>query len=226
VSEALVRWASDGDVGRLTLARPAKRNALSAAMVDEACRAMDDLVGAGARIVVLDAEGPVFCAGADLAEARLDLAAPAFERLVDALLESGVFVVGAVAGPALGAGVALAAVCPVVVCSSDAWFSLPEHTIGLFPSIVLAYLEEHVGPRRGLRMGLTGERLGAEEAASLGLVTDVVPPERLDAAVAQWIDVLRRDARVTDDARRAWRARFARPEFTARRRDLGRIIAS
>jgi enoyl-CoA hydratase/carnithine racemase len=221
-----IRLTIDGDVGRLTLNRPSKRNALSAEMVDRATQAIDELAAAGARIAVVDAEGPVFCSGADLAEVRDDLAAPSFERFVRGLLRTDVFFLAALEGPALGAGIAIAAACPVVLCTGNVWFALPEHAIGLFPSLVLAYAEESVGARRGLRMGLSGERLAADAALQCGLVSEVVAPGELDLAVDRWIGILRRDQRVTRDAARGWRARFDSESFVARRKILGEILAS
>ena len=222
----LIRTRVEADVGWLTLARPAKRNALTETMVDEAARAIDDFIDKDVSIVIVEAEGTIFCAGADIAEARSNLAAPSFERLLAALTHPAIFTIAAIEGPALGAGVAMAAACPIVVCTSEVWFSLPEHALGLFPSLVVAYIEEVLGPRRSLQMGLRGDRLTAQTALEHGLVNEVVQPEELEEAVQRWIEVLRRDPRVTRDAALGWRARFETESFRARRRVLGEIITA
>jgi enoyl-CoA hydratase len=221
----VIRAELDGPVGRLTLCRPEKRNALSAAMVDDAIGALDHFAASGARVALLDAEGPVFCAGADVAEARTDLHAPSFERLVLSIARPDLFVIALVRGPALGAGVALCAAAPVVVCAASAWLSLPERSLGLYPSLVIAYIEASVGPRRALQLGMSGDRLSPAEARDLGLVTDVVDADDIDEAACRWVALALADETVTTDACLGWSARYQSAAFTERRAVLGRIIS-
>lgn len=181
----LVDWSVDGPVGRVRLCRAVKRNALDHRLVDGVLGAAAELERAGALVAVLEAEPPVFCAGVDLTvPIGLDRDGPDL-RLLDGLTSSPLLWVAAVDGPALAAGMAVAAACPVVVASERAWFALPERDLLLFPGRVLSYLEPVLGPRHALQLALTGERLSAEQAHHLGLVGEVVSVDRFDTVVAR-----------------------------------------
>lgn len=214
-----VRHEHRGAVGWLWLSRPDKRNALSHAMVDDAVDAIDGFLDAGVAVAVLQAEGPVFCAGADVTEALSDTI-PASERLLARLMQDPLFWVAGLRGPALGAGVAVAAVCPVVVCTDSVHFELPEHRLGLFPSGVVAYIEASVGLRRSVELGLTGAPLTATEATACGLVNEVVPDDELESAITRWVELVCRDLLVARNAGRSWRSMFAAPGFVARKLEL------
>lgn len=214
-----VRHEHRDGVGWLWLSRPDKRNALSHAMVDDALNAMDGFADAGVEVAVLQAEGPVFCAGADVTEALGD-SNPASERLLARLMRDPLFWIAGLRGPALGAGVAIASVCPVVVCSDKVYFALPEHRLGLFPSGVVAYIEASIGLRRSVELGLTGAPLSAMEAIACGLVNEVVPDDELESAITRWVDLVGRDPLVARNAGRSWRSAFAGPGFVARKSEL------
>ena len=220
----LVHAEVDDAVGRLRLTRAHKRNALNAAMVHEALDAMDEFVAAGVRVAVLSADSPVFCSGNDLTEVPDQVENSVALRFVDALLNRPLFWVAAVSGPALGAGVALAAVCPVTVMAEHTWFSLPEVEIGLFPAGVVPYLERLVGPRTAFRAGLTGAPLAAADAFTAGLVDEVVPSEQMEDRVQSRVAELLRRPGVTDAARQAWQALFHTPEFTHRFDQMREIL--
>lgn len=220
----LVRTRVDGLVATLWLSRPGKRNALNHAMVDAAIVALTQLSEQGVRVVVLRADGAVFCAGADTTELD-DGLVPASERLLDALVSFDLFFVAAIEKPALGAGVSVAAACPLVLASADAWFALPERDLGMFPSGVMAFLEPLVGPRRALELGLTGARLDAVGAQRLGLVNEVVSGS-MEPALRRWLDILLADVWVTSSAAASWRTRFSTDEFRARKAVLDALLAA
>ena len=221
---SLVQASSHGAIGTLRLHRPEKRNALNHALVDQASQGIDRFVSDGVAVAVLEAEGPIFSAGADVDEALGSPDVPASERFIAKLMSSPLFFVASVAAPALGAGVAVVAVCPLAICSEDAWFSLPEIRLGLFPSGVMAYLEPSIGSRRCLELGLAERRLAAPEAAQIGLVNEAVPGARLAERVAEWTEHLAEHPAVTDRARMAWQLRFAAPSFVARKAELDRLL--
>jgi enoyl-CoA hydratase/carnithine racemase len=175
------------------LARPEKRNALCHALVDELTEVMGTT---DAQAMVLGAEGPVFCAGGDRSETHTDPVAS--DRLLALLRDTPLFVIARVEGPVLGAGVAVVRRCPVAVGTEAATFSLPEATMGVFPSPA-AYLEGAVGRRRILDVGLRGTPLPPGD-----LLTEVVDPDDVDAAVQRWVDVVRERPAVADMARRYW----------------------
>lgn len=220
----LVHAEIERQVGRLRFRRSDKRNALNEAMVNEALAAMDDFVAAGIRVAVLEADPPVFCAGNDLSEVPLQVEKSVSLRFIDALLDRPLFWVAAVSGPALGAGVAAVAVCPVTVAVETSWFALPEREIGLFPAGVLPYLEPVMGTRAAFRFGLTGVRLSAHDAVAAGLVDEVVGSEHLKQRVQDRLDELLLPPGVTDAARQAWQGTFRTPAFADRLEQMLRVL--
>lgn len=178
-------------VAVLTLDRPAQRNALSLAML-EALR--DALRGAeDARCVVIQAEGPAFCAGHDLREleaarAEADGGHAFFARTMAlcgeamrAVSEHPVPVIAAVEGIATAAGCQLAAACDIAYAAPAAGFCTPGVNIGLFCTTPAVALTRAVGERAAWEMLFTGRVVGAAEAAAMGLVTRVVEDPRAEA---------------------------------------------
>jgi enoyl-CoA hydratase/carnithine racemase len=179
-------------VARLTIDRPAKRNALSWEVV----RALREAVaGAGAdpevRVVVLTGAGDrAFCSGVDLSgmaagagalelhEARGELA-----RLFEDLWALGKPTIARVRGFALAGGFGLALACDLVVAADDAVFGAPEVDVGLWPHMITVPLTRSMPPKVALELMLTGRRVPAAEAAALGFVSRVVPVGSLDEAV-------------------------------------------
>ena len=172
-------------IALIALNRPDRRNALSGALV-EALLATLDAVDADptVRVVVLTGRGKAFCAGGDLADGMM--ASEGFlashrsrGRFADLLLrlpKLRVPVIAAVNGDALGGGLGLAVGCDLVVADPGANFGTPEIAVGLFPMIILAVLQRHVGRKALLELVLTGGRVGAEEARRLGLINHVSAP--------------------------------------------------
>lgn len=137
------------------------------------------------RAIVLTASGKVFCAGADIKEKR-DLVegssnyARANRLTRDSFLvlnESPKPVIAAVNGPALGAGLVMAACCDLIVASTEAWFQMPEIDVGLGGGG--SFLQRILPPGKMRRMMLTGERVSAAEFYRLGAVEECVPAEEL-----------------------------------------------
>jgi enoyl-CoA hydratase/carnithine racemase len=226
VSAGLVTASVVDGVGRLRLTNPAKRNAISHALVDEATVAMEEFVRRGVRVAVLEADAPIFCAGNDLAEVGTltDAASTAVVRFLDAMLTQPLFWIGSVAGPALGGGMALVAACPVAIVSDQAWFSLPERRIGFFPSGVLPYLEVVMGTRPAFAAGLTGRRIPAAEAATMGLIDEVVPHDRLSIRTDEVAAELSAGVEVTDAGRKVWQQRFRTAGFVERQAQLDEVL--
>jgi methylglutaconyl-CoA hydratase len=175
----------------LTLDRPEKRNALSGPLIDALLAALERAdLDADVRVVALRGAGPDFCAGADLQE-LLDSAdrSPA-ENEASALRLGGVFlairrlpkpVVAVVQGRALAGGAGLATACDLVLAGSGAQLGYPEIQRGFVPAMVMTILRRLAGERAALDLVLTGRVLGADEARALGLVSRVVPDERLES---------------------------------------------
>jgi enoyl-CoA hydratase/carnithine racemase len=216
----LVEW-NDG-WAELRINRPAKRNALSQAVVSEFLSGLEKIRASGRTVAVISASGPVFCAGADLKE-WLPGPRPS-DQLLDVISETDVFLIAKVERPVFGAGVSLVTVCPVLICSQNVTFALPEANQGVFP-VPMPYLEAAVPRRRLVEIGVRGTPIQAAEALAWGLVTQVAPAEGVDGEVEQWIrDLLARPG-VAHQARRYWQQQFTSPAFKERdawMRQLGR----
>jgi len=192
LSDELVLIARGGAVLRLTLNRPAARNALSRAMMATLQRALDAAAAEDqSRAIVLAAEGPAFCAGHDLKEMTAlrsdpDKGHAAFaaifaqcSELMQTIVRHPKPVIAQVQGIATAAGCQLVASCDLAVASSAAQFATPGVNIGLFCSTPMVALSRNVARKHAMEMLLTGDMISAEEAAKLGLVNRVVPPDVL-----------------------------------------------
>ncbi|MGH7038523.1 MAG: enoyl-CoA hydratase [Stellaceae bacterium] len=194
----LLREQDDG-VLRLTLNRPAARNALSLALMEELTAALGAAgQDARVRVVVLAGMGPAFCAGHDLRELRADPRRETYERifarcgeLMLAIVRLPKPVIAEVHGIATAAGCQLVATCDLALAAADARFATPGVNIGLFCSTPMVALTRAVGRKPAMEMLLTGELIDAATACARGLVNRVVPPAELHQAVA---DLARRIA--------------------------------
>jgi methylglutaconyl-CoA hydratase len=190
---------ADGSVW-ITLNRPEVHNAFDDRLIVELTAALSNLGADDAvRAVVLTGSGRSFSAGADLnwmrrsstyGEAENMADARALAILMKTLHELPKPTVARVNGAALGGGAGLVACCDIAVASADARFGTTEVRLGLIPAVIGPYVVAAIGLRQARRLMLTGERIAAAEAARIGLVHDVVPPERLDAAVAALLEDL------------------------------------
>ncbi len=176
---ALVHYTVDGNVARLTLDSPHNRNALSTALVEQLLQGFSDAADEpGVRVVVLGHTGGTFCAGADLSEAAgQDPGDTAVDRaremtkLLRAILELPLPVIGAIDGHVRAGGMGLVGACDLVVAGAQSSFALTEARIGVAPSIISLTLLPKMTSRAAGRYFVTGERFGAAEAAEIGLIT-------------------------------------------------------
>jgi methylglutaconyl-CoA hydratase len=188
-----VRVSRGHGVGRVTLARPEKKNALDRQMADEIVQGLESLAADSAiRVVVIDAEGDDFCAGADLEalESLLDAGreaqledARALGRVFNTVRQVPVPVVAAVRGRALAGGAGLASACDIVLAHPQATFGYPEVRIGFVPAMVMTILRRIVPQRHAFDLAITGRMLSAAEAERIGLVSRVIAAEAFDAGV-------------------------------------------
>ena len=173
----------------VTLARPARRNALTRAMLERLTELFSSFgARADLRAAVLTGEGEAFCAGTDINDlVELDEAgaletARRGQRACEAIELCGVPVVAAVNGAAAGGGCELALACHLRVAARGASFSLPEVRLGVIPGYGgTQRLARATGRGRALAAMLAGDAVTAEEAERLGLVNRVVEPGRLPA---------------------------------------------
>ncbi|HMA48071.1 MAG TPA: enoyl-CoA hydratase, partial [Frankiaceae bacterium] len=177
----LVRVETGGLVATVTLDRPAARNALSAALLDQLTAAFDALRDdPGVRAVVLTGADPAFCAGVDLKEVAAGPRRPFSSAPIDAITEAGKPVIGAVNGPAVTGGLELALACDLRIASERARFADTHARVGVAPAWGMSWRLPHaVGYAWARQMSFTGNYVDAELALRLGLVNEVVPHERL-----------------------------------------------
>jgi enoyl-CoA hydratase/carnithine racemase len=185
-----VLFEADGQIARITMNRPDKRNALSLAHMQELT---DCLRAVGesreAHVVVLAGNGPAFSAGHDLSEMigrDPETYRHIFDvccELMETVQEIPQPVIARVHATATAAGCQLAATCDLLVAAEEARFATPGVKIGLFCSTPMVALSRAVGQKRAMEMLLTGDFISAEEALAAGLVNRVVPAEKLDGEV-------------------------------------------
>jgi enoyl-CoA hydratase/carnithine racemase len=189
-----LRVERDGDLLRVTLARPERRNAFDAALIAELTAAFADV--ADARAVVLAGEGETFCAGADIDWQRSAIDLTFEENVEDALRlyemcetidRCPAPVVARIQGYALGGGSGLAACADVAVAAPDATFGFTEVKLGIIPAVISPFVLPKIG-QHARRYFLTGERFDAETALRIGLVHEVA--DELDTAVQAIVDEL------------------------------------
>lgn len=197
-------------VARVTLARPAQRNAQTPATW-RALAGIGESLPDDVRVVVLDAQGPSFSAGLDRrmldgtgvpGEPSLTDLATADPAEIEAIIAefqagfswfraSPAISVAAVQGHAVGAGFQLALACDLIVCADDARFAMRETSLGLVPDLGgTAPLVAAVGYPRALEICATGRWVGATEAVELGLAIAAVPAADLPAATDDLVQAL------------------------------------
>ena len=198
-----VSLACVAGVATLTLQRSHKRNALNAALVGELRAALAEADGDGSvRVIAMQGAGTDFCAGADLEEIAASQTKGLEAGLTDARHLGALFqeirqasrpVVAIVRGRALGGGCGLATACDLVLACETATFGYPEVHLGFVPALVMAMLRRKVGESAAFELAVRGHRIDAAEAASIGLVTRVLPEEGFQSAVNRYLrDLARR----------------------------------
>jgi methylglutaconyl-CoA hydratase len=191
-----LRVERDGALLRVAMARPERRNAFDAALIDElaaAFAAVDDDV----RCVVLSGDGPSFSAGADVEWMRSSVELSYEENLADALRlramleaidECPAPVIARVQGHALGGGCGLVACSDIAVAEPSAQFAFSEVKLGIVPAVISPFALAKIGPGAARRYFVTGERFSAEVALRIGLVHEVT--DDLDGALARVVGEL------------------------------------
>jgi methylglutaconyl-CoA hydratase len=189
----MLKVEKQGPVARVTLDRPAIRNAFDDALIAALTKALRELDADGAvRAVVLAGSGAAFCAGADLNWMKRMAAYGYEQNLADAQALAGMLrtldrmakpTVARVHGPAFAGGVGLVAACDIAIGVPEAKFCLSEAKLGLSPATISPYVVRAMGERMARRYFLTAEVFDGTEAARIGLLSGLVAQEKLDAEV-------------------------------------------
>ena len=192
--------AREGKTATVTLNRADTRNAFNEETIAELTRAFREL-GADdeLRAIVLAANGPAFCAGADLNWMKKMAGYTHAENHADALQLAEMLrtiylcpkpVVAKVQGDCYAGGMGLVAACDIVVTVEEANFCLSEVKLGLIPATISPYVIKAMGENASRRYFLTAERFAASEALRIGFAHEVVAADALDAKVAEIVKAL------------------------------------
>lgn len=184
----------------ITLNRPDKRNALNPELVN----ALKEVLLAAARdtevkVIVLRANGTVFCSGADLGYLK-ELQKNTFEEnLEDSRNLKDLFyqiyrhpkpLIAQVHGHAIAGGCGLATLCDFVVAAEDAKFGYTEVRIGFVPALVTVFLQRRIGETHARKLLLTGALVTAAEAERIGLINTCVAADSLESTVEELAEEL------------------------------------
>jgi methylglutaconyl-CoA hydratase len=185
-----IELAYAGGVATITLNRPAKRNAISFELIDDLIHALDGAAKSDALVVILTGSGTAFCSGMDLENLKSLLDRSPEQNLQDsrtmvqlfrALYEFPKVTIAAVNGAAIAGGTGLALLCDFTLAVPEAKFGYTEVRIGFVPAIVSTFLLRQVGEKQARDLLLTGRIFGADEAARMGLMNEIVAPDKLMA---------------------------------------------
>jgi methylglutaconyl-CoA hydratase len=215
----------DAAVALITFNRPEKRNAISYQLIDEFLQALGEVEKSDALILIVTGAGKAFCAGMDLDELKSLTGRTPEQNRKDsetmALLFRSIYefpkpTIAAVNGPAIAGGCGIATLCDFTIASSEAKFGYTEVKIGFLPAIVSTFLVRQVGEKVARDLLLTGRIIDATEAHRIGLVTEVVVPEKLTARVRELASQLLENSPASLSATKSLLSGFAFDELNDR----------
>jgi methylglutaconyl-CoA hydratase len=189
-------------VARLVLNRTEKRNALTRELIGQLKSELDRIArDASVRVLLLEANGLAFCAGMDLGEMQQRAADPdsaqqwmqdsiVYGRVLETLFEFRVPTVAVVQGPALAGGMGLVLACDMVLASENAFFALPEPMRGITAAMVTPLLVHRVGPGNATFLLLSGQRITAAVARTMGLCHEIVAEAHLASRRDEWVKAI------------------------------------
>lgn len=195
-----ILFQAENSIGRITLNRPEKRNALDSELIGEvkdavrAC-AQDQSV----RVVLISGAGNDFCSGADLSGLQKTFDAGPLENMAEARKMAELFVemrhhprpiIAAVKGRALAGGCGLATAADIILAAESARFGYPEVNIGFVPAMVMAILRRSLSEKRAFELITGGETISAQTAFDCGLVNRVFADETFDLDVDAYVSRL------------------------------------
>lgn len=188
MSYKTIQLAYESGVATITLNRPDKRNAISFELIDDLLRALKEVETSDAIVLIVTGAGKAFSSGMDLENLKTLIGRTSEQNLEDSqtmvrlfrsLYEFPKVTIAAVNGPAIAGGTGLALLCDFTLAVPEAKFGYTEVRIGFVPAIVSTFLLRQTGEKHARDLLLTGRIIGAEEAARMGLVNEVVAPENL-----------------------------------------------
>ena len=219
-----IQLGYDGGVATITLNRPEKRNAISFELIDDLLRGLDEVAKSEAIVLIVTGAGKAFCSGMDLENLKSLVGRSPEQNLQDSqtmvrlfrsLYEFPKVTIAAVNGPAIAGGTGLALLCDFTLAVPEAKFGYTEVRIGFVPAIVSTFLLRQVGEKQARDLLLTGRLFDAEEAARLGLVSEIVTAENLMARARQLAALLMENSPASLRATKQLLSDHARAELDA-----------
>jgi methylglutaconyl-CoA hydratase len=186
-------------IATITLNRPEKRNAISAEMITDLLTALDEAAACSAFVTILTGSGNAFCAGMDLEGLRSLAVQSPEDHLEDSHHIAAMFrriysfpkpLIAAVNGAAVAGGCGIATLADFTIAVPRAKFGYTEVKVGFIPALVSVYLRRQIGEKAARDLLLTGKIIDAAEALRIGLITEIVPAERLMGRAREIADSL------------------------------------
>lgn len=183
-----IQLAYDGAVATITLNRPEKRNAISYDLIDDLLGGLREVAKSPAQILILTGAGKAFCSGMDLDNLKSLIGRSPEQSLEDSKTMASLFrtlydfpkpTIAAVNGAAIAGGTGLATLCDFTLAVPEAKFGYTEVRIGFVPAIVSTFLLRQVGEKIARDLLLTGRLFDAEEGKRIGLINEIVVPQKL-----------------------------------------------
>ena len=190
MSEDHLLYSVENNIACLTINREAQRNAISLDAIELFLKYLDDAEkDPNVRVISITGSGDkAFCSGADLgaaADGKIQEGFKSYAELLKKLSGYPKPVVAKINGACMAGGMGLMLACDIVIAKNDARFGTPEVNVGLWPMMIGALIYRNVPRKKAMEMILLGERLTADQALNMGLITRVVQPEDLEQEVAQ-----------------------------------------
>jgi methylglutaconyl-CoA hydratase len=224
MSYKTVQLAYDSGIATITLNRPDKRNAISFELIDDLLRALKEVEESDAIVLIVTGAGKAFSAGMDLENLKTLIGRSPEQNLEDSetmvrmfrsLYEFPKVTIAAVNGPAIAGGTGLALLCDFTLAVPEAKFGYTEVRIGFVPAIVSTFLLRQTGEKHARDLLLTGRIIGAEEAARMGLVNEIVAPESLMSRARELAALLMENSPASLRATKKLLSDHARTELNA-----------
>jgi len=219
-----IQLAYDSRIATITLNRPDKRNAISFELIDDLLRAFKEVETSNAIVLILTGAGKAFSSGMDLDNLKALVGRSAEQNLKDSetmvrlfrtLYEFPKVTIAAVNGAAIAGGTGLALLCDFTLAVPEAKFGYTEVRIGFVPAIVSTFLLRQVGEKQARDLLLTGRIIGADEAARMGLLNEIVAPEKLMARARELASLLMENSPASLRATKQLLSDHARAELDA-----------
>jgi len=188
MSESHLLYHVENNIASLTINREERRNAISIETINLFLQHLDQAeADPEVRVILITGAGDkAFCAGADLggdADDKIQAGFTSYAQLLKRLSGYPKPVVARVNGACMAGGMGFMLACDIVIARNDAKFGTPEVNVGLWPMMIGALIYRNTLRKKAMEMVLLGERLNADRAQEMGLITRAVPADHLDDEV-------------------------------------------